>query len=118
MVHASAAGPPVIDISALVAANAHAELVRDGSGASEASQQLHAAFTRWGFCQLTGTGIPAALNDRLRESLEALFALPESDKAALSVAHNGAAWRGYMHHGGESTHGKTDEVRGLSLNRR
>lgn len=55
------------------------------------------------------------MQESLVKSTHALFDLPLEDRLALHVKNGGVAWRGYMPHGGEGTHGRVDQKEGFYL---
>ncbi len=100
---------PTIDISPL--------LDPDAAPASlgPVADEIADACTRFGFLQLVGHGIDPQLRARLHESAEAFFALPDGEKAAISMDLGGRAWRGWFPLGEELTSGVPDDKEGLYL---
>ncbi len=95
---------PVIDVSALV----------DGTGDPGAvAAAIDAACREVGFFYVTGHGVPEALQERLEELSRAFFALPTEQKAAMSMAQGGRAWRGWFPLEGELTSGRPDRKEGV-----
>lgn len=98
---------PVIDISPFsVTPPVQSEL-------DSVTRQIYAACTDWGFFQIVGHGIDLTLQKELVRCAEEFFNQAQEDKLALHVKKGGVAWRGYMPHGGEGTHGRTDHKEGL-----
>ncbi|KAA9111062.1 isopenicillin N synthase family dioxygenase [Microbacterium rhizomatis] len=89
---------PLLDLS----------LLDDGpEAASRFRDELRAATHDVGFFYLTGTGIPAELEDRLHRAARAFFELPEEDKLAIENVKS-PHFRGYTRVGGERTQGRVD----------
>ncbi|BFV60079.1 isopenicillin N synthase family oxygenase [Kitasatospora sp. CMC57] len=91
-------GLPVIDLS-----------LADGSADDRARlhDALRAAATEVGFFQLTGHGVTAGETAELTDAMHAFFALPESDRLAVSNL-NSPHYRGYTRTGTERTSGRQD----------
>ncbi|UWF78334.1 MULTISPECIES: isopenicillin N synthase family dioxygenase [Microbacterium] len=89
---------PVLDLS---------ELDRGPSAAAAFREALRAATRDVGFFYLTGTGVPAALEERLHRAARDFFALPEDDKLAIENVRS-PHFRGYTRIGGERTQGRVD----------
>ncbi|KAF4583642.1 iron/ascorbate-dependent oxidoreductase family protein [Pleurotus pulmonarius] len=105
---------PVIDISAILSpSKVDAGETQTSPETLQAAQNLYDAFSTWGFCLLKGTGIPASQRQDLFRTAAEFFALPEEKKLELHVRTGGVAWRGYMPHGGEATHGHLDHKVGM-----
>ena len=94
---------PVIDIGSL----------RDGSDPSHAAGAIDEACRDTGFFCISGHGVDPALQQRLDDAARRFFALAEADKANISMAHGGRAWRGWFPLGGEVTSGVPDRKEGL-----
>ena len=94
---------PVIDIGSL----------RDGSDPSHAAGAIDEACRDTGFFCISGHGVDPALQQRLDDAARRFFALAEADKANISMAHGGRAWRGWFPVGGEVTSGVPDRKEGL-----
>lgn len=99
---------PVIDIAPLRAMN-------DAEAAARTAEAIGAASAEYGFFYAEGHGIADALFERLEAASHAFFALPEAEKAAITMAHGGTAWRGWFPLGGELTSGRPDRKEGLYL---
>jgi len=82
--------------------------LRDG----DAAERLDRACTEIGFFYVVGHGVDAALGTRLEDAARRFFALPEADKAQVSMAVGGRAWRGWFPLGGELTSGVPDGKEG------
>jgi isopenicillin N synthase-like dioxygenase len=89
---------PVLDLSRLDRGEEEADRFR---------ADLRAATRDVGFFYLTGTGIPAELEQRLHSAARDFFALPEADKLAIENV-NSPHFRGYTRVGGERTQGAVD----------
>ncbi|WP_296191987.1 2-oxoglutarate and iron-dependent oxygenase domain-containing protein [uncultured Microbacterium sp.] len=89
---------PILDLSRLDEGPEAAASFRD---------DLRAATHDVGFFYLTGTGIPAELEQRLHREARAFFELPEADKLAIENVES-PQFRGYTRIGGERTQGKVD----------
>jgi len=89
---------PVLDFS---------QLDGDAADIARFRDELRAATHDVGFFYLTGTGIPAGLEDRLHRVAREFFALPEADKLAIENV-NSPHFRGYTRVGGELTQGRVD----------
>lgn len=99
---------PAIDIGALLA-------MKDWAAVDRAASAIGAASAEFGFFYADGHGISDALFDRLEEVSHRFFALPDTEKAAIAMAHGGTAWRGWFPLGGELTSGRPDRKEGLYL---
>jgi isopenicillin N synthase-like dioxygenase len=97
---------PVIDVSALL-----------DTGSPEAERlvaaQIERACRDTGFFYVTGHGVPAGVLDRLDAAARAFFALSDAEKAQISMAAGGRAWRGWFGVGGELTSGRADLKEGV-----
>ncbi|MGF2948309.1 isopenicillin N synthase family dioxygenase [Microbacterium alcoholitolerans] len=89
---------PVLDLS---------QLDRGPVAAARFRDDLRTATRDIGFFYLTGTGIPAGLEERLHRAARAFFALPEADKLAIENVKS-PHFRGYTRVGGERTKGLVD----------
>ncbi|HTN55701.1 MAG TPA: 2-oxoglutarate and iron-dependent oxygenase domain-containing protein [Microbacterium sp.] len=89
---------PILDLSRLDRGPDEAERFRS---------DLRTATRDVGFFYLTGTGIPAQLEQRLHRVARDFFALPEADKLAIENI-NSPHFRGYTRVGGERTRGAVD----------
>jgi isopenicillin N synthase-like dioxygenase len=98
---------PVIDVSALVAADA------SGSDRADVARQLDAACQAVGFFYIVGHGVDPSLLARLEAVSRRFFALPETVKAEIAMARAGRAWRGWFPLGGELTSGVADLKEGV-----
>lgn len=97
---------PVIDISPL-------RQVGGSSAKLDVARAIEAACRDSGFFYASGHGISADLLSRLDAASREFFALPESEKLEIRMAHGGRAWRGYFPVGGELTSGKPDMKEGI-----
>src|SRR5690606_36960197 len=89
---------PILDLSRLDRGQDEADGFRP---------DLRAATRDVGFFYLTGTGIPAELEQRLHRAARDFFALPEADKLAIENVKS-PHFRGYTRVGGERTQGAVD----------
>ncbi|MFJ4044976.1 isopenicillin N synthase family dioxygenase [Microbacterium sp. NPDC089987] len=89
---------PILDLSQLDAGDDSAARFR---------ADLRAATRDVGFFYLTGTGIPADLEQRLHRAARDFFALPDEDKLAIENVKS-PHFRGYTRIGGERTKGAVD----------
>src|SRR5690349_14829856 len=89
---------PVLDLSRLDAGEEEAAAFR---------ADLRAATHDVGFFYLTGTGLPAGLEERLHRAARDFFALPDEDKLAIENVKS-PHFRGYTRIGGERTQGAVD----------
>ena len=91
-------GPPVIDVSAAVAAYGDpAALAEPGSARALAAAATISAIARacseWGFFQAVGHGIREQVLDDFDTAMRAFFALPRARKAAIRrTARNSRGW--------------------------
>jgi isopenicillin N synthase-like dioxygenase len=95
---------PYIDVSPLVTGRGDAEAV--GRAIDDACRAV-------GFFIIVGHGVDASLRAQLDDSARRFFALDESEKAAIAMAHGGRAWRGWFPLGGELTSGVPDRKEGI-----
>jgi isopenicillin N synthase-like dioxygenase len=77
-----------------------------------ASAQLDRACKEVGFFYVVGHGVDPSLGERLEATAQRFFALPEDEKAEVSMAAGGRAWRGWFPLGGELTSGVPDGKEG------
>lgn len=89
---------PILDLSQLDAGD---------EAAAEFREQLRAATHDVGFFYLTGTGIPAELEQRLHRTAREFFELPDEAKLAIENIKS-PHFRGYTRIGGERTQGEVD----------
>lgn len=94
---------PVIDVGPLV--GGQGERLR-------VAQQIDAACRTHGFFYIRNHGVPAALEQMLREAADAFFSLPTEAKERVAMRKGGRAWRGWFPLHGELTSGKPDEKEG------
>jgi isopenicillin N synthase-like dioxygenase len=99
---------PVIDISALLTG---------GPDRTRVARSIDAAAQAHGFFYVVGHGVDSRLGDDLERLARAFFALHEEEKAEISMAHGGRAWRGWFPVGGELTSGVPDHKEGLYFGR-
>jgi isopenicillin N synthase-like dioxygenase len=97
---------PIIDVSALVAGDAHGD-------ANETAAAIGRACRERGFFYVVGHGVSDDLQTRLEEMARAFFELPEEVKLRIRMALGGRAWRGYFPVGDELTSGRPDAKEGL-----
>jgi isopenicillin N synthase-like dioxygenase len=95
---------PIIDISALVSANADRQ---------EVAGRIGQACGEWGFFYIIGHGVDERLQQRLEEASRQFFAQDLEAKLEISMSRGGRAWRGYFPVGGELTSGKPDLKEGI-----
>jgi isopenicillin N synthase-like dioxygenase len=100
---------PIIDVSPLFRSDASV------SSVSLVCEQILDAASDWGMFQVVGHDVSPSLQSDLMRASRSFFDLPIASKSAISVAHGGLAWRGYMPMGGEATHGRIDRKEGLYL---
>ena len=86
-------------------------------GDDDAARQLDQACAEVGFFYVTGHGVDAALGQRLEDASREFFALDDADKASVSMAEGGRAWRGWFPLGGELTSGVPDGKEGYYFGR-
>lgn len=98
------AGVPEIDIGPLVTGVGDVAVV---------AAEIDAASRDVGFFYIAGHGVDADLRSRLDLIAREFFALAENEKAEISMARAGRAWRGWFPVGGELTSGVPDEKEGL-----
>jgi isopenicillin N synthase-like dioxygenase len=84
-------------------------------GDADTPRRIDAACRDTGFFCVTGHGVDAALAERLDDVARDFFARSDEEKAAISMAHGGLAWRGWFPVGGELTSGVPDLKEGLYL---
>ncbi|PKI91897.1 oxidoreductase [Actinomycetales bacterium SN12] len=89
---------PILDLSQLDAGD---------DAAARFRADLRAATRDVGFFYLTGTGIPADLEQRLHRAARDFFALPDEHKLAIENVKS-PHFRGYTRVGGERTKGAVD----------
>jgi isopenicillin N synthase-like dioxygenase len=96
---------PVIDMAPLFA------------GEERGHQAVAAAVARAceddGFFYVVGHGVGPATLARLEDEARGFFALPLAEKEAMSMAHGGAAWRGWFPFRGELTSARPDDKEGV-----
>ncbi|KAG8836238.1 hypothetical protein FRC17_008974 [Serendipita sp. 399] len=111
--NAVAGSVPIVDISPFLSTEQSVRLLNPSPERIHASQVLYRALSEWGFCLLKNHGISPQLREKIFQSADEFFSLPEEKKLALHVRNGGVAWRGYMPRGGEATHGSTDHKEGM-----
>lgn len=89
---------PALDLS---------QLDRGPDAAAAFRDELRRATHEVGFFYLTGTGVPAALEERLHRAARDFFALPDADKLSIENVRS-PHFRGYTRVGGERTQGRVD----------
>jgi isopenicillin N synthase-like dioxygenase len=97
---------PIVDVS---------ELLDAASPAPQraAAGQIETACRNTGFFYVTGHGVPQEMVTGLDAAARAFFALSDAEKAQISMAAGGRAWRGWFPVGGELTSGRPDLKEGL-----
>jgi isopenicillin N synthase-like dioxygenase len=100
------AGVPVIDIAPLAGGVGH-------PGATAVGVALDEACSEAGFFYVVGHGVASELRARLDDLARQFFALREDEKAEISMARAGRAWRGWFPLGGELTSGVPDLKEGI-----
>jgi isopenicillin N synthase-like dioxygenase len=95
---------PVIDVAPLVGGRGDAGPVADA---------IDDACRRHGFFVVVGHAVDPAATRRLIRLAREFFALPETEKAEVTMARGGRAWRGWFPVGGELTSGTPDRKEGL-----
>src|SRR5207248_7259395 len=78
---------------------------------------IDAACRDTGFFSIVGHGVDPALRAQLDALAREFFALDETEKAEIAMAHGGRAWRGWFPVGGELTSGIPDEKEGIYFGR-
>ena len=96
---------PIIDISPLFGV--------DPAARSLTAAAIGSAAARDGFFYVTGHGLGADTVPRLDAAARRFFALAETEKAKIAMAHAGSAWRGWFPLGGELTSGLADQKEGV-----
>jgi isopenicillin N synthase-like dioxygenase len=94
---------PIIDVAAAL---------RTGDAAAIAGE-IDIACRDTGFFYVIGHGVSTALQSRIDELSREFFALPDSEKSDVAMAHGGRAWRGWFPVGGELTSGVADMKEGF-----
>jgi isopenicillin N synthase-like dioxygenase len=97
---------PIVDVSALLDATSPG---RERAVAA----QIEAACRDTGFFYVSGHAVPPEDFDRLDAAARAFFALSDAEKAQISMAAGGRAWRGWFGVGGELTSGRPDLKEGV-----
>lgn len=95
---------PVIDVAPLVTG------VGDVGAVGVA---IDRACRQHGFFYITGHGVADEVQARLEQEAHAFFALPQAEKAAISMTEGGRAWRGWFPFEGELTSGTPDRKEGI-----
>jgi isopenicillin N synthase-like dioxygenase len=70
-----------------------------------------------GFFYVVGHGVDDGLQLRLEDAAREFFARSDEEKAAISMAAGGLAWRGWFPVGGELTSGRPDRKEGIYFGR-
>ncbi len=81
-------------------------------GAADASERIDRACREIGFFAVPLPDPLRPLRDQVIQAAGEFFALPEAEKAAVSMAVGGSAWRGWFPLGGELTSGVPDGKEG------
>ena len=100
--------PPIIDIAPLLG-----PIDAPGPDAAPIAARIVDACHDLGFFQIVGHGVDPSLRAELLQSARRFFALPADEKEQISMAHGGAAWRGWFPVGGELTSGVPDSKEGV-----
>jgi isopenicillin N synthase-like dioxygenase len=95
---------PRVDITTLVSGHGDHDAV---------ATAIDAACRDTGFFSIVGHGVDPGLRGRLDMLAREFFALADSEKAAIAMAHGGRAWRGWFPVGGELTSGIPDRKEGI-----
>jgi len=95
---------PLVDI---------APLVTGRGDPARAGEVLDAACREAGFFYIEGHGVDVGLRARLADLSRQFFARPEAEKAEVTMARAGRAWRGWFPVGGELTSGVPDVKEGI-----
>jgi isopenicillin N synthase-like dioxygenase len=98
---------PLIDVSALVAADA------PDTDQIAVGREIDSACRDSGFFIVTGHGIDTSLRDDLERLSREFFALPDDTKAGIAMTRGGVAWRGWFPVGDELTSGEPDRKEGI-----
>jgi isopenicillin N synthase-like dioxygenase len=98
---------PVVDVGGLTADTVPADVAR----------AIDRACRDVGFFSVVGHGVDPTLPVRLDALAREFFARPEDEKAAVAMAHGGAAWRGWFPLRGELTSGTPDHKEGYYFGR-
>jgi isopenicillin N synthase-like dioxygenase len=93
---------PIIDVAPLFG--------NGGAARARAAAEIGRACRDNGFFYATGHGVDASHLDTMAREF---FALPDTEKMAIAMAHGGRAWRGYFPVGGELTSGAPDMKEGI-----
>lgn len=99
---------PVIDIEPLLR-------MADDAAVAETARRIGEAAAEFGFFYAGGHGISAGVFSDLLDASRSFFALPEAEKARISMDQGGIAWRGWFPVAGELTSGIPDLKKGLYL---
>jgi len=78
-----------------------------------AAAAIDAACRDTGFFSIVGHAVDPGLRGRLDALAREFFALDDSEKAEIAMAHGGRAWRGWFPLGGELTSGIPDRKEGI-----
>lgn len=105
---------PVIDVSALSEAPWPMQSPDAPTAAvADVARQIDSACREVGFFTIVGHGIDPGLLTGLEERCRRFFALPEAEKARISMSRGGRAWRGWFPLDGELTSGVPDHKEGI-----
>lgn len=91
----------------------HVPILDISAGAPAAAGAIDAACRNAGFFYLVGHGVDPSLLVRLDLLAREFFALPEEEKAEISMSRSERAWRGWFPVGGELTSGVADQKEGI-----
>ena len=105
---------PVIDVSALSEAPWPMQSPDAPTAAvADVARQIDSACREVGFFTIVGHGIDPGLLTGLEERCRRFFALPEAEKARISMSRGGRAWRGWFPLDRELTSGAPDHKEGV-----
>jgi isopenicillin N synthase-like dioxygenase len=100
----------VIDIAPLLGSASDDQAV---AARARVISEIRAATQDVGFMYVSGHGVSAQLQTRLKEISAAFFKLPTEEKNEIAMAHGGHAWRGFFQVGDELTSGIKDQKEGI-----
>ena len=83
------------------------------AGRLAVAEAIGRAAERDGFFYVCGHGVAPETIGHLQSAAREFFALPETEKAQIGMAHGGAVWRGWFPLNGELTSGRPDGKEGI-----